>query len=100
VKGEKREGNVTVRRDLQAPAPSMRLDLRGMRGDEAVAELERFVDRAVLAGRESLEVVHGKGTGALRGAVHEFLKRCPSVRDFVMANADEGGEGVTRITLQ
>ncbi len=100
VKGEKREGNVTVRRDLQAPAPSMRLDLRGMRGDEAVAELERFVDRAVLAGRESLEVVHGKGTGALRGAVHEFLKRCPSVQDFVMANADEGGEGVTRITLQ
>jgi DNA mismatch repair protein MutS2 len=78
----------------------MRLDLRGMRADEAVAELERFVDRAVLSGRESLEVVHGKGTGALRGAVHEFLERCPSVQDFAVANADEGGEGVTRITLQ
>jgi DNA mismatch repair protein MutS2 len=100
AKQEKPSRGVTVRRDLKGPAPSMRLDLRGMRADEAVAELERFVDRAVLSGRESLEVVHGKGTGALRGAVHEFLERCPSVQDFAVANADEGGEGVTRITLQ
>ena len=97
---EKRTQGVTVHRDLTGPAPSMRLDLRGMRADMAVAELERFVDRALLSGRESLEVVHGKGTGALRSAVHEFLKRCPAVHEFSMANADEGGEGVTRISLQ
>ena len=97
---QKSPQGVTVRRDLKSPVPSMRLDLRGMRADMAVAELERFVDQALLAGRESLEVVHGKGTGALRSAVHEFLKRCPAVQEFSMANADEGGEGVTRITLQ
>ena len=52
----------------------LRLDLRGKRADQALGELSQYLDRALLSGREGVEIVHGRGTGALRKEVHAFLK--------------------------
>lgn len=71
-----------------------KLDVRGLTSDEAVARLEKYLDDALLAGLDRVVVVHGKGTGALRRAVHEALRDYPGVR-FTLAGPEEGGEGVT-----
>jgi DNA mismatch repair protein MutS2 len=78
----------------------VRLDLRGMRADGAVAELEQFLDAAMMRGRTEVEIVHGRGTGALRREVHSVLKDYPSVASFAAAPEDQGGDGVTRVVLQ
>jgi DNA mismatch repair protein MutS2 len=75
----------------------MQLDIRGKRSDEAVAELSQFLDQALLSGFEEVEIIHGKGTGALRGEVHSVLKRFPGVSDFTLAPADRGGDGMTLV---
>ena len=72
-----------------------RLDLRGARVDEALADVEQFVDAGLVAGVPSLEIVHGKGTGALRQAIHEALARRRDVSGFAVAPMDQGGDGVT-----
>ncbi|MGE4553698.1 MAG: endonuclease MutS2 [Desulfovibrionaceae bacterium] len=79
---------------------SLRLDLRGRRADVALAELERFLDDAILKGAGTLEIVHGRGTGALRREVHEYLKRFPAVERFAVANEDHGGDGMTEVVLK
>ncbi|MGI9174423.1 MAG: Smr/MutS family protein [Rhodothermales bacterium] len=61
--------------------------------------VERFVDDAVAANLDRVEILHGKGTGALRQAVRERLADLPSVADFEDAPWDEGGPGVTYVTL-
>ncbi|PKN41946.1 MAG: endonuclease MutS2, partial [Deltaproteobacteria bacterium HGW-Deltaproteobacteria-20] len=88
-----------VLRSAPAPVPPLRLDLRGMRADEAESELSRFLDKALLAGRTEVEIIHGMGTGAMRRMVHEHLKRSRAVGDFRLGNADEGGDGVTKVAL-
>lgn len=79
---------------------SLRLDLRGMRADVAIAEVERFLDASLLGGREEVEILHGRGTGALRREVHDFLKRCSLVGSFSLAPEDQGGDGVTIVVLR
>jgi DNA mismatch repair protein MutS2 len=79
---------------LPEGASSRRVDLRGLRVDEALAALERALDDAARAGSESLEIVHGVGTGALQGAVREHLRRLPHVARFTPGSG-RGGEGVT-----
>jgi DNA mismatch repair protein MutS2 len=79
---------------------SERCDLRGLRVDEALAELTRALDRAALASRARVDVVHGIGTGALREAVRAHLVDSPYVERFGPASADAGGEGVTEIVLR
>lgn len=81
-------------------AQTMVLDLRGMRSDEAEAELYRFLDGAVLAGRQELEIVHGRGTGALRKEVHRILKGSPAVAKYTLAPEDRGGDGMTIVELK
>jgi DNA mismatch repair protein MutS2 len=79
---------------------SFSLDLRGQRADEAVAALEAYLDQAILLGTTQVEIIHGKGTGALRREVHEALRRSPAVDSFALANADQGGDGMTIVTLK
>lgn len=79
---------------------SLRLDLRGMRADQALAEVERFLDKALLAGFSEVEIVHGRGTGALRREVHEFLRGFPAVDQFTLAPEDRGGDGMTIVTFR
>jgi DNA mismatch repair protein MutS2 len=73
--------------------------LRGLTVEEAVDELDRSLDRLVIAGGTWLRVVHGKGTGALRGAVQERLQGDPRVKSFRSGEMGEGGTGVTVVTL-
>jgi len=84
----------------RSPAvPSFVLDLRGRRADEAVTELAVFLDESVIKGRTQLEIVHGKGTGALRREVHDFLRASPQVASYCLAPADRGGDGMTMVEL-
>lgn len=70
-------------------------DMRGMTVDEGIMELDRYIDGAVLAGIPSVTVIHGKGTGALRKAVHEFLKSNRNIISFRLGVFGEGESGVT-----
>ena len=76
------------------------IDLRGLTVDEAFAELEAFLDSAQLSTWEEIRIVHGKGTGALRQAVHGYLKRSPFVTSFRLGNWGEGDTGVTIVKLR
>ena len=71
------------------------IDLRGQRADEALANVDRFLDDALLAGREVVCVLHGHGTGALRAAVREHLAAHPCVGKLRPGTPREGGDGVT-----
>ena len=79
---------------------SRRLDIRGMRGDEAVQEVESFLDRAWLAGLEGAEILHGKGTGRLRMVVEEVLSSHPGVKGHQPAPMELGGHGVTVVNFR
>ena len=91
---------VVGRTSASDEAASLRLDMRGMRADVALAELERFMDKALLAGFSEVEVVHGRGTGAVRRQVHDFLRSFPAVGQFALAPEDRGGDGMTIVTFR
>ncbi|MBI3926484.1 MAG: Smr/MutS family protein [Armatimonadetes bacterium] len=76
------------------------LDLRGLTVDEALFELDRKLDAAAMARAEKVEVIHGKGTGALQRGVHQHLKRHPQVADYRFGEIYEGGTGVTVVSLK
>ena len=78
----------------------LRLDLRGTRVEEALSGLASFIDSAILQGKEQLEIIHGRGTGALRREIHAYIKKHPQVRSFASANEDQGGDGVTLVLLK
>jgi len=71
------------------------LDLRGMAADEALAVLDNYLDSAYLANLESVRIIHGKGTGVLRSAVQEELRRSKYVKSFRIGAYGEGDSGVT-----
>ena len=72
-----------------------RCDLHGLRVDEAIDRLVYALDRAASAGHSSLAISHGRGTGALRKAVREYLRQCAYISHFSPATPEDGGEGVT-----
>ena len=78
----------------------LRLDLRGKRADLAEGELTHFLDASLLAGSESVEIVHGRGTGALRKQVHAVLRAFPGIASFTLASEDRGGDGMTIVTFR
>lgn len=78
----------------------MELDIRGKMGDEGVLEMERFIDSAIMAGLSQIVIIHGKGTGALRAAVQQALKRNPAVKSFRAGEYGEGEAGVTVVELK
>jgi len=78
---------------------SLRLDLRGKRADAALAELGDFLDKALLANLEGAEIIHGRGTGALRREVHNFLRAFPGIAAFALASEEQGGDGMTMVTF-
>jgi DNA mismatch repair protein MutS2 len=78
----------------------MELDLRGATLDEAILEVDRFLDEAFLANLDQVYLIHGKGTGALRSGIQDFLRRHKHVKRFRLGEYGEGGAGVTVAELQ
>ena len=76
------------------------LMLIGLTVDEAIAKLDKYLDDAILAHMPSVRIVHGKGTGALRNAVHAHLKHLSYVSGYHLAEFGEGDAGVTIVELQ
>ena len=85
---------------LRALGASPEIDLRGMMSDEAVAAVEIFLDNAMLGRLEQVTIIHGKGTGAVRKAVRDYLKRSKYVRSFRPGRYGEGEDGVTVVELK
>lgn len=78
----------------------LELDVRGMLVDEANIMVDRYLDDAYNAGLSEVNIIHGKGTGALRAGVQAFLKRHPLVKGYRMGSYGEGDAGVTVVTLK
>lgn len=77
-----------------------RLDIRGLRVNEALSEIDKFLSQAFLGNLDYLTIVHGKGTGALRKALHDFLRNYPQIESFREGTIEEGGAGVTIVKLK
>ncbi|MBW7571657.1 endonuclease MutS2 [Caproiciproducens faecalis] len=98
-----KEKRRTVTRNVTGRAQAKvttELDLRGQMTDEAIMNVDRFIDSALLSGIEQLTIIHGKGTGALRAAVQQHLKKHPSVRSYRLGVFGEGEAGVTIVELK
>lgn len=88
---------ITSNRDAKA---MVELDLRGMTVDEAVAEVDMFINKAMLSNMTMATIIHGKGTGALRSAIHSFLRQCKQVKSFRLGVYGEGETGVTIVEFK
>ena len=91
------KGQVSVK--IGPMLESTELDIRGMRADESLAELELFLDKAVRDGFKSVRVIHGRGKGILRNAVREHLTRHPLAQSFEAEARERGGDGATLVNL-
>ncbi len=87
------------RSDLPQIEAKNEIDLRGLLGDEAVNQVEHFIDNAFVCGLHRVDIIHGKGTGALRKRIAEFLKTCPHVKSYRLGEWNEGGTGVTVVDI-
>ena len=76
------------------------LDLRGYRVEEALDEVENYLDRASLANLSPVYIIHGHGTGALKQAVRDFLNTSPYVAKFRAGAEGEGGDGVCVVDIK
>ena len=99
-KPQKPKVGVSGSNELRTKSASSEIDLRGMMTDEAVAVLERYIDNAMMSRLEKVTIIHGKGTGALRTAVQQCLKKNKSVKNFRLGRFGEGENGVTIVELK
>ncbi len=88
------------RAQLRAAALPAEIDLRGMETIEATAAAERYLDSAMMARLETVRIIHGKGTGALRAAIQQMLRRNKNVKSFRLGRYGEGETGVTVVELK
>ena len=84
---------------VKASEVKSELELRGMTVDEAIESTDKYIDDALIAGLAKVRIIHGKGTGALRRSVQEFVASHPRVRGFADGGPTEGGLGVTVVEL-
>lgn len=90
-------GNISLKKTYTA---IREIDIRGMTIDEGEQCLSKFIDDAMLAGLKQLLIIHGKGTGALRKGIHEYLKNHKNVASFWFADIADGGTGSTNVNLK
>ena len=97
---QKRQARAPVSpRDI-TPAIAAELNLIGQRVDDALEESDKFLDRALLEGKQAVRIIHGFGTGALRKAVREHLRKHPAVKSWRPGDENEGGDGATVAVLE
>lgn len=97
---KKAERAVRSSRGLRSTRASSELDLRGQRYEEALINLDRYIDSSLLAGLNTVTIIHGIGTGAIRNGVQQYLKRNRHVKTYSYAPANQGGTGATIVHLQ
>lgn len=97
---KKTERAVRSSRGLRSTRASSELDLRGQRYEEALTNLDRYIDSSLLAGLNTVTIIHGIGTGAIRNGVQQYLKRNRHVKSYSYAPANQGGTGATIVHLQ
>jgi len=98
-KPKQQKSTVMVHTGAASRTVRMECDVRGMALDEALIEVEHYLDEAVMAGMNEVAIVHGKGTGTLRAGIQQHLKRYPHVKSFRLGQYGEGENGVTIVTL-
>lgn len=79
---------------------STEVDIRGLMVDEAIEVVSKYLDDAVISGLSRVLIIHGKGTGALRKGIQEYLKNHRNVLSYTLGDMDEGGSGVTAVKLK
>ena len=82
---------------LEETVNSNEVDVRGMYGDEAIREIDRFLYQAYSMGLQRVDIIHGKGTGALRTRVHSYLRDVSFVEHYALGEWNEGGSGMTKV---
>jgi DNA mismatch repair protein MutS2 len=96
---ERSAPSIVLPRYEERPEVDRQLDIRGWRVEQALEELETYLNNAAMSGLASVRIVHGKGTGALRAAVRQQLSHHPLVKSSASAPPQEGGDGVTIVKL-
>ena len=96
-KKETKKGKVIHKRNTNV---GIQLDLRGERYEDAMLRLDKYFDDVLLAGYQTITIIHGHGTGALRQGVHKYLKQNKHVASFRFGGAGEGGTGATVVELK
>ena len=99
-KDKKRHAAAAVQRPVRLAAAKAEIDLRGQMTDEALAAVDIFLDNALMGKLETVTIIHGKGTGALRKAIRTHLKQSRYVKEFRPGVYGEGEDGVTVVTLR
>ena len=85
---------------LRSAGLASEIDLRGLEAMEAVLSAERYLDSAVMARLSSVRIIHGKGTGVLRQAIQDMLRKNKHVKSFRLGEFGEGDRGVTIVTFK
>ena len=78
---------------------SPEIDVRGMRGEEALYEIEKYLDKAIMMSFSNLKIIHGKGDGILRKLIRNYLKKYSEVSRMEDEHPDRGGDGITYVYL-
>ncbi|MBM4172454.1 MAG: endonuclease MutS2 [Ignavibacteria bacterium] len=86
--------------DIDLNNINYRLDLRGKRAEEAELELIKFLDNSVMSGLDKIEILHGRGTGALKQLVQAYLKKYIHIKNYYYAGIESGGDGITIVELK
>ena len=93
-------GSATAQTTKAPPSGSGKLDIRGLDSQEAMLELDRFIDRSVVQRLQTITIVHGKGTGVLREAVSQNLRTNKYIANYRLGGFGEGGDGATIAELK
>ena len=96
----KQKVKVTTKTSAAIRTVPMELDIRGRASDEAIPEVDQYLDEAVLASLGEVSIIHGKGTGVLRASIQQHLRHHPHVKSFRLGVFGEGESGVTVVTLK
>jgi len=96
---EAQEPALSFREEIHSAPAVFQLDVRGLRLEEALRQVEQQIDKALLGGLTEFSIVHGMGEGVLRRGIHEFLKRCAPVKEYFFSTPEQGGFGRTVVRL-
>ena len=100
IEQEKPKASKVMRSTAAAKTVPMEVDVRGMNLEEATEAVDTYLADAVMAGLNEVSIIHGKGTGVLRAAVHDELRRCKYVKSFRLGVYGEGESGVTIVEFK